>query len=204
MKFDTAWPYTKTFFPLLSDYLVDENVQKMNTLLIGGADGKFAIPLSKISRTLTILECDDSCFIDTDEFESLPSKLQRYQLDNTEVLQMDFQTFQTQKMFELIFTSCSWHYSRNREFGVWKFVDKILELSQSGTLLFLEYMMPSEDWHYNEERYLQERQLVDYISSKKSVEIIHSFYTDIFLEKAHFAVPYEHTHKMGAFMGRIL
>ncbi|NJL97017.1 hypothetical protein HC864_04380 [Candidatus Gracilibacteria bacterium] len=134
-------------------------MQNLNTLLTGGADGKFAIPLAKVSKHLTVLECDESCFIDTRDFESLLSKLQRHELHNVDVLKLDFQSFQLQEPFDLIFTSCSRHYSRNKEFGVWSFIDKILSLSHTGSLLFPE--------------------------------------------KAHFAVPYDHTHKMGIFMGKI-
>lgn len=204
MLFDTAWPETKTFFPLLFDHLETNSYRNLNILIIGGADGKFVIPLAKFSDKITVLEPDNSCFVDSPDFESLPSKIAKHGLRGVEIYQVDLQNFQTDEKYDLILTSCSWHYSRNKEFGIWNFVDKILAFSRSDTILFLEYMMPSENWHLQEERYLQEQQLTDYISKKEIVQIEYSFYTDKFPEKAHFAVPYDHFHKMGVLMAKVV
>jgi 2-polyprenyl-3-methyl-5-hydroxy-6-metoxy-1,4-benzoquinol methylase len=204
MIFDTAWPETKTFFPLLVDYFGENEVTDLNILVIGAADGKFVIPLSKYAKNITALEFDQSCFVDTQGFECLPSKIKRYNLANVKIVQNDFQNFASDDRYDLIFTSCSWHYSRNKQFGLGNFIDKIASLILPNGLLFLEYMMPSEDWHYQEERYLAESQIFNHLDRKLGYKTIYSFYTDKFPEKAHFAVPYDHFHKMGVFMGKIL
>lgn len=210
MQYDSLWSGTKTFFPLLCDYLLDHPDVADRALVIGAADGKFVVPLCGIGKSVTAVEIDEKC-VEGGEFTAygqekvrcpgLRAKVAAHGfLERVRIARKDFQDFSCPTGFDIAFTSCSWHYSLNEAFGVKKFVSKMAWLVRSGGVLCAEYMMPVEAKHQGLERYLREGELRALLPAEWS--IVTEFYTEPFREGPHAGNPSWHLHRMGFLLAR--
>jgi SAM-dependent methyltransferase len=210
MQYDSLWSNTKTFFPLLCDYLLDHPDVADRALVIGAADGKFVLPLCGMGKSVTAVEIDEKC-IEGGEFTAdgqqtvrcpgLRAKVAAHGFTKSvQVTRMDFQDFACPADFDIAFTSCSWHYSLNEAFGVEKFVSKMASLVRSGGVLCAEYMMPIEAQHQRLKRYLREGELRALLPGGWS--IVTEFYTEPFREGPHAGNPAWHAHRMGFLLAR--
>jgi spermidine synthase len=210
MQYESLWSGTKTFFPLLCDYLLDHPAIADRALVIGAADGKFVFPLCGMGKSVTAVEIDEKCVeggafaVDgrqTVRCLGLRAKVAAHGFsERVRIAQMDFQDFSCPTSFDIAFTSCSWHYSLNEAFGVKKFVSKMASLVRSGGVLCAEYMMPVEAQHQGLERYLREGELRALLPGGWS--IITEFYTEPFREGPHAGNPSWHAHRMGFLLAR--
>jgi hypothetical protein len=210
MQYDSLWSGTKTFFPLLRDYLLDHPEIADRALVVGAADGKFVLPLCSMGKTVTAVEIDEKCVeggaftVDAQQTISCPGLRAKVAAHGyagrVQIAQMDFQDFACPAGFDIAFTSCSWHYSLNEPFGVGRFVSKIASLVRSGGVLCAEYMMPAEAQHEGLERYLREGELRALLPAGWSV--FTEFYTEPFREAPHVGNPSWHVHRMGFLLAR--
>jgi len=210
MQYDSLWSGTKTFFPLLCDYLLDHPDVADQALVIGAADGKFVLPLCGIGKLVTAVEIDEKC-VEGGEFAAdgqqticspgLRAKVSaRGFAARVRIARMDFQHFFCPIGFDIAFTSCSWHYSLNEAFGVKKFVSKMTSLVRPGGVFCAEYMMPAEPQHDGLERYLREGELRTLLSGEWSIDT--ELYTEPFQEGPHAGNPKWHAHRMGFLLAR--
>lgn len=210
MKTPSSWAETKTFFPLLVSALERRGVVG-NACIVGASDGKFVLPLIDKNWRVTAVDNDPvalfggriefpkGIFIDT---LGLEGRARELNLENGLKLVLgDMYEFVPESQFDAIFTSCSWHYSKNHYRPVREFVRQMQECVLAGGIFCAEYMMPVETKHFDSEHYMHEGQIRNYFPSQEW-EILEEFYTAPFREKAHLGNLEDHVHRMGFFMAQ--
>lgn len=201
------WAHTKTFFPLLVSEL--ERRDKVGrALIIGASDGKFVLPLAAKGWHVTALEIDPiALFGGSVEFPKgtainspgLFERVREHSLDaNVQIVQDDFYEYVTKNTFDVVFTSCSWHYSRNHHRPVREYILKMQDCVAPEGLFCAEFMMPVEPRHFGSEHYMTQGQIRRYFGT--TWNILEEFYTMPFLERAHVGNLSDHVHQMGFFM----
>lgn len=96
---------------------------------------------------------------------------------------------------DAIFTSCSWHYSRNHSTPLASFVQRLQERVNPGGIFCAEYMMPVEKRHEGIEHYAKEGQIGKLFC--EGWMVTEQFYTPKFVEKGHVHNLQDHYHRMG-------
>lgn len=210
MKTKSIWEETKTFFPLLISYLESHPAKSKSVCIVGASDGKFVTPFAQKGWNVTAIESDDVAlhggFVEFPKLgkRKIPGLEERLRIEglreHVQIVNADFLTCQTPDVCSVIFTSCSWHYSRNHHRPVQEFIEKMQATVGSGGIFCAEYMMPSKTYHENKEHYLDEGEIRKYFIGEW--EILEEFYTPPFIEEAHVGNPTDHTHRMGFFMAK--
>lgn len=210
MKTGSVWKETKTFFPLFLDRLNMFYPKSGRVCVVGASDGKFVIPLAEAGWIVAAIEVDSTALYGgMVEFPEIgPQKIsglaQRLRLEGleqqVEIINDNFLTCNLPNICSAIFTSCSWHYSRNHNSPVRKFIERMQALVARRGILCAEYMMPCEPHHENQEHYLKEGELRRYFTD--NWEVLDEFYSVPFAEKAHVGNLADHIHRMGFLMAR--
>src|SRR5262245_49463070 len=115
MQYDSLWSGTKSFFPLLCDYLEDNPAITDRAMIVGAADGKFVLPLCRFCKTVTAVEIDQHSVEGGDaivsegktvRFAGLRAKVAAHGFsERVEIAHMDFQDFTCPTGFDVAFTS---------------------------------------------------------------------------------------------------
>ena len=121
--------------------------------------------------------------------------------DQVEIIRGDLYDFIPRRLYDTIFTSCSWHYSRNHDRPVKMYIAKMQACVKEGGIFCAEYMMPVEAKHLLVDHYMQEGQLRKYFPSDDWT-ILEEFYTPPFVEKAHIGNMNDHIHRIGFLMAQ--
>lgn len=205
---DSLWQATRTFFPLFQRQAALAHARKI--AIVGAADGKFVLPFARAGCTVTAIECDKLALdgaIQTQPGGSemvIPGLRQRLKTegltDQVTVITADLLDLTDElELHDALWTSCSWHYSRNHTRPLKDFLDAFTALCTPAGLLGAEYMMPSEPKHDRIEHYLGEGQIRAYLPGWSP---IWETYTPLFEEDPHPGQPRRHQHRMGLFIGR--
>lgn len=208
MKTKSVWDETKTFFPLFVSRIESIAVPPGKICIVGASDGKFVIPLDERGWHVIAIEVDQTAvyggFVEFPKgkqrrMAGLLHRLKVEGLDSrVEVILGDFLSHELLEKCLGVFTSCSWHYSRNHRQPLKEFVEKMQAAVAPSGVFCAEYMMPCEPRHLGIEHYVKERQLPMYFQN--GWDILEEFYTPIFPEKAHVGTVVDHIHRMGLLM----
>jgi hypothetical protein len=208
MKTLSVWQKTKTFFPLFQSMVEKEKLESV--AIIGAADGKFVIPLALKGINVMAIEIDKIAvnggeveFSDNicGKIEGLRSRLEIEGVtDRVKVVEGDFLQLDNLATFDAVFTSCSWHYSKN--IGQTNlFIRKMCSLVKVSGIFCAEFMLAFAPEHYKLERYFVEGQIKKYFAQGKW-EHREEFYTPVFDEEPHVGNIHPHQHRMGFFMAK--
>ena len=210
MKTRSIWEETKTFFPLFLHVLATHCEPDAPVCVIGAADGKFVVPLAERGWSVVAIELDHVALFGGEvmlpgqgviHIPGLSGRLKQEGLEQyVTIIEGDLLTCELLDPCPAVFTSCSWHYSRNHTVPIAAFIERMQSLVASGGIFAAEYMMPSEERHLAIEHYVKEGQLARYF--RRGWTIIEDLYTGIFAEKAHVGNPIEHSHRMGFFVAK--
>jgi hypothetical protein len=212
MEFESFWQNTRTYFSLLRERILSLPYnENFSVCIVGSADGKFVFPLARQVRKIYAVEMDCTMVNGgavilpdgtTYYFDGLRKSISKLNLTNkVSIVEGDWQKVLLPEKVDIIFSSCAWHYSKNTDWGVSGFIEKMKECVSEGGLFCSEYMMPSALIHEQNDLYLREGEINRYFP-KESWEILDSFYTDIFQESAHVGNLYDHQHKMGFILAK--
>lgn len=189
---DSPWQTTRTFFPLFARQC--ELDRARTAAIVGAADGKFVLPLARAGARVTAIDCDREALDSLRQRLAAEGLTERVEIITADVLDLiDFE------VHDAVWTSCSWHYSRNHRRPLKEFVDALERLCTPHGLLGTEYMMPSEARHQRIEHYLPEGRIRAYLPDWHP---IWETYTPVFDEAPHPGQPKPHQHRMGLFIGR--
>ena len=178
----------------------------MTVTVVGASDGKFVLPLALRGYRVVAIELDQTALFggpiespDGSENQSL-GLVERLRLEGLQevvtVVAEDFlQSPPPASQSDAIFTSCSWHYSRNHWRPLASFVQKMQQRVKPGGIFCSEYMMPVEQKHDKIEHYPKEGQIEAMFGEGWTV--LEQFYTTNFLEKGHAHNLQDHYHRMG-------
>lgn len=208
METPSSWADTKTFFPLLLSALERKGIVG-RACVVGASDGKFVLPLAEKGWQVAAIDNDPVALFGGQiefpkgkfhETAGLQGRAHEHGLvSQIELILADMYEFDSQDQFDAVFTSCSWHYSKNHDRPVRDFVHKMQQRVVVGGIFCAEYMMPVEAKHFDFEHYMQEGQIRQYFS-RNEWEIVEEFYTSPFREKAHMGNLEDHVHRMGFLM----
>lgn len=125
--------------------------------------------------------------------------------DSVTIIKDDFYRSNTEKEFDLIFTSCSIQYKTNRDLGLETMLNKLKQPVKVGGYLYMDYMMPLEDRHdWKSELFLRTGQIYNYFD-KNMWEIVYcKELKEPVFEAAHADRPSDHFHRFGYVLARRL
>ena len=116
---ESLWTDTRTYFPLLAAYLEREGIGGQ-ALVVGASDGKFVMPLAAGGWHVTAVEVDaaaihgGSVVLPGGEVVRAPGLIERVcnagLAERVNTIEADFRDLQFGPRFDVVFTSCSWHY----------------------------------------------------------------------------------------------
>ena len=189
---DSPWQATRTFFPLFARQCELDHVRTV--AIVGAADGKFVLPLARAGAHVTAIDCDREALNGLRQRLTTEQLTERVQIITGDLLDLiDFE------VHDAVWTSCSWHYSRNHHRPLKEFIDALEQRCAPQGLLGAEYMMPIEARHQRVEHYLPEGRIHAYLPDWHP---IWETYTPTFDEAPHPGQPEVHQHRMGLFIGR--
>lgn len=209
----SLWAGTISFFPLFLQQIADRHPGG-HVCVVGAADGKFVLPLLAAGLEVTAVEVDPVAIgggpVELPDGRLVHSRGLREALavssapsSQATVLQGDFGELAPtldQGCFQAVFTSCSWHYSRNRGHGIAEFVAAMSRLLCVGGLFCAEYMMPIAPEHASRGHYLERGQLRALLEAEH--QVLMEWFTEIYGEAPHVGNPVDHEHRMGAMLAR--
>lgn len=210
MKTKSVWEGTKTFFPLFLDRLKTFSPQSRRICIVGASDGRFVLPFAETGWNVAAIEVDRTALygglvkfpgIGQQEISGLVRRLCLEGLkQQVEIINDNFLTCNLPSSCSAIFTSCSWHYSRNHHHPVREFIERMRAVVARGGIFCAEYMMACEPQHEGKEHYLKEGELRRYFAN--NWEVLDEFYTVPFAEKAHVGNLVDHIHRIGFLLAR--
>jgi hypothetical protein len=209
----SIWSDTPTCFAsaagLIAETFADQTV---NVLVMGSGDGKHTIPFLQAGHHVTVVEDDaqmlhgaDLTFLDRPiRVNGLYSNLREEQIgvERYEIHEMDYMNFVSDKMFDVVFTSCSWQFRRNRVHPIGVILNKFKALTASGGLLVADYFLPSEERHLSMEHYMTPQRLASHFDAG-AWEILLNENRGLLRER-HIGWEAWHQHRYGAFVAQKL
>ncbi|WZH35609.1 MAG: methyltransferase domain-containing protein [Microbacterium enclense] len=180
----TSWAGTRTFFPLVRELALSNGVR--NALVAGASDGKFVYPLLEAGMNVTALD------IDAEALARIRPELEAS--GTLTILVSDIADLHQDGRFDLAWTSCSWHYSRNFATPLSTIIGNLANSVTPRGIFAAEYMMPVDVKHVDHEHYLEPGEVWAHLPGWKKVW---EAYTPTFVEDPHPGQPYRHVHRMG-------
>jgi len=203
-KTRSVWQDTRTFFPIFFDLLKTRGLTSV--CVIGASDGKFVLPLARRGIRVVAIEQDPRALhggpvtlpgpVET-TMPGLRKRLTAEGLtDLVQVVQADLLGLaEGMNPVDAVWTSCSWHYSRNHARPLADFITVMNNLCRPrGGILGAEYMMPVEPRHLSIEHYPPEGHVRRFFPGWT---INWETYTPPFVEAPHVDQLAEHIHRMG-------
>lgn len=192
---ESEWEEIRTFFPLFMALMATEG--PASVLVVGASDGKFVLPLAAQGVAVTALDVDEEALLTGPKSLSRRAAAQDLAMQ-VECVHGDIRDIDLGE-FDAVWTSCSWHYSRNFDRPLSDFIDAIKRHTRPGGILAAEYMMPLEVRHLAAEHYLEPGEVWSYIGSWQR---LWDAYTSVYFEDSHPGQPSRHVHRMGLAIAR--
>lgn len=191
----SAWQPIRTFFPLFEALMAVE--KPSNVLIVGASDGKFVLPLAAMGIKVTAVDVDGEALLVGSR--SLKTRAAERGLDSLITCRHEDIRDVYVGEFDAIWTSCSWHYSRNFDRPLSDFVDSLKKHTKPGGVLGAEYMAPIEIKHVMVEHYLEPGEVWGFIGPW---ERLWDAYTTVYREEVHPGQENPHVHRMGLAIAR--
>lgn len=233
MKTKSIWGYPpKRIYKLL--HMVEQMpIKNKKICIVGCSDGKFLMPFARkkifstgydIDETALFGGCKDfpikkynKKFKYDENFKSKQFPLEtrkilgikgRLKIENLEkyadIKLLDFYKNTPAEKFNLVFTSCSLHYSKNAYYTLKEKVEKLKSIVEIGSYLYIDYMMAIDENNYIKypaNKFFRKKEILNYFND--DFEIISLKENDIIsFEGAHVDCVVDHFHKFGYVLAR--
>lgn len=192
---ESPWASVRTFFPIFMSWLRAESIKTV--LVVGASDGKFVLPLAGEGLTVTAVDVDGEALLEDAHslrrraaLQGLADKVRCLHGDICDIAVGDH---------DAVWTSCSWHYSRNFDRSVSSFIDALKSHVRPNGILGAEYMMPVELRHVEVEHYLEPGEVWGYLPGWTR---LWDAYTTVYREEPHPGQAEPHVHRMGFMMAQ--
>lgn len=116
----------------------------------------------------------------------------------------DFYRNLPDKKFDIVFTSCSLHYSANKDFTLEDKTNKLKSIVKKNGLLYMDYMMAIDENDYEtypKEKFFRKREILSYFDDKWEIISIRENEHPSF-EGAHVDCVKDHFHRFGYLLAR--
>ena len=177
MKTKSIWGNPPTRLYNLVNLLEKEYKGKATACIVGCSDGKFLMPFARKNINVVGYDVDDVAlyggekdfpirntkekykyskdFVSKEytlETRKVMGTLERLKIEELEsfatVEKRDFYKNTPNEKFELVFTSCSQHYSLNQDYTLEEKTKKLQSIVKNGGYIYLDYMMAIDEQDY--------------------------------------------------------
>ena len=201
--------------------------------IVGCSDGKFLLPFAREHIKVTGYDIDDiALYGGVKEFPvvknrkiykyKLNFKSKDYKLESKRVLgiverlekenlskyakieKRDFYRNLPSEKFNVVFTSCSLHYSANKEFTLKEKTEQLQKIVKKNGYLYMDYMMAIDEDDYKlypKEKFYRKNEILDYFDDNWEILIFRENHNPTF-EGAHVDCVKDHFHRFGYLMAR--
>ena len=201
--------------------------------IVGCSDGKFLLPFARAGIMVTGYDIDDTAlFGGYKDFPIVKNKIKYsykknfeskvYELENERVLgiterlqiekankyafieKRDFYRNVPEEMFNIVFTSCSLHYSANQDFTLEDKTKKLQEIVLPNGYLYIDYMMAIDEndfVQYPKTKFYRKNEILNYFDSNWEI-ISHRENNHPTFEGAHVDCVKDHFHRFGYILAR--
>lgn len=233
MKTKSIWGNPPTRLYKLLNLSKKEWGNNFTVCIVGCSDGKFLMPFARNEIKVTGYDIDEvALYGGTKDFPIIKKKIKyeyspefiskKYDLENKRVLgvterlkieqidefanikKRDFYRTEIDEKFNVVFTSCSLHYSANQDFTLEEKTKKLQDIVLPNGYLYMDYMMAidEEDYKaYPANKFYRKNEIKKYFDN--TWEIIscreNNFPT---FEGAHVDCTRDHFHRFGYILAR--
>ena len=233
MKTKSIWGNPPTRLYKLLNIAKKEWGKDFTACIVGCSDGKFLMPFAREGIKVTGYDIDDIAlyggFKDfpiiekkikypySKNFKSKEFKLETKKvLGVTERLQIekisqyahiekrDFYRNIPKEKFNVVFTSCSLHYSANKDFTLEDKTKKLQDIVKPNGYLYIDYMMAIDEQDYNtypKEKFYRKNEIKKYFDSNWEI-ISYRENNNPSFEGAHVDCVRDHFHRFGYIFAR--
>ena len=235
MKTKSIWGNPPKRLYKLLNILKAENRENSEVCIVGCSDGKFLMPFARAGIKVTGYDIDEIALYGGEKlfpvkeenikyeynakFKSKDYPLEkrrvygvceRLQLEKLEefsnVKLLDFYRNTPNDKFDLVFTSCSLHYSKNAEYSLQDKVQKLGSIVKRDGYLYIDYMMAIDENDYAnfpESKFFRKGQIRDMLGDCfEMISIRENSYPSF--EGAHVDCVKDHFHRFGYVYARRL
>ena len=233
MKTKSIWGPPPTRLYRLLNSAKQEWGLNFKACIVGCSDGKFLLPFARKGIKVTGYDIDDiALYGGNKEFPIIDKKIKykyssnfkakEYKLASKRVLgvterlkiekvekyatieKRDFYRTEQNKKFDVVFTSCSLHYSKNQDFTLEEKTKKLQNIVSKKGYLYIDYMMAIDEndyVNYPKNKFYRKKEIVKYFD--ENWKII-SYRENNFpsFEGAHVDCVKDHFHRFGYILAR--
>lgn len=232
MKTKSIWGNPPTRIYKIQNLLKNEKGD-FTTCIVGCSDGKFLMPFARNKNFVTGYDIDKIALYggkklfpikkDNKKFKySKDFVSKEFELEETPVMGLverldienckdyahielrDFYKNVPDKQFDLVFTSCSLHYSKNKEFTLQDKVNKLKQITKVGGYLYMDYMMAIEEDDYetySDMKFFRKGKIKKYFDDNWEILKLTENNSPTF-EGAHVDCVKDHFHRFGYLLAR--
>lgn len=233
MKTKSIWGKPPTRLYRLINLAEQKWGKKFTACIVGCSDGKFLMPFARAGIKVTGYDIDDIAlyggnkdFPIVDEKATYPYstdfKSKNYELENKRVLgvverleleqleeyaeieKRDFYRCMPNKKFNVVFTSCSLHYSANKDFTLEEKTKKLQEIVLPDGYLYVDYMMAIDEDDFNNyplSKFYRKKEILQYFDENWEIISCRENNHPTF-EGAHVDCVKDHFHRFGYVLAR--
>lgn len=201
--------------------------------IVGCSDGKFLMPFARRKTIVVGYDIDDTAlhggikafpivkdkvryvykpdFISTKynlEDKKVLGTLDRLKLENIEnfakIEKRDFYRDVPNEKFDVVFTSCSLHYSANKDFTLEEKTHKLQDVVNIDGYLYMDYMMAIDENDYEKypnSKFYRKNEILKYFNNNWEIIYFRENHNPTF-EGAHVDCVYDHFHRFGYILAR--
>ncbi|MFE1745675.1 methyltransferase domain-containing protein [Coleofasciculus sp. H7-2] len=207
----SLWKETFTSFSKFGEIIKGECFDRnLNVLIVGCSDGKYVFPFLEQGHQVTAIDNDPVSLYggemkfktDIIKIDGLVKNLilEGYAESACTVIQCDLMDFEYTNQYDVVLTSCSWHYSKNFKYPIKQIINKIKNFVCRDGLFFADYMMPIKEKHFVLEHYIPPNKLRNFFGQQW--KIILDLDLGVIEEEPHIGKEEWHTHHYGAFASK--
>lgn len=228
MKTKSIWGKPPTRLYRLINMAERDLDKDFTACIVGCSDGKFLMPFARKHIDVTGYDIDDVAlyggfkdfpivdkkikYIYTPDFVSKEYKLEnkrvygiveRIEKENleeyTHIEKRDFYRTEPDKKFNVVFTSCSLHYSANQDFTLEDKTKKLQNIVSPGGYLYIDYMMAIDENNYekySKYKFYRKGEIVNYFDNNWQI-LFNKENNNPTFEGAHVDCVKDHFHRFG-------
>ncbi|MDD4795856.1 MAG: hypothetical protein PHG03_04810 [Bacilli bacterium] len=233
MKTKSIWGNPPTrLYKLIS--LAEQNWgKKYKACIVGCSDGKFLMPFARRGTTVVGYDIDDTALYGgIKAFPIIDKKVKydykpdfiskKYELEDKKVLgtidriklekvenfakveKRDFYRDVPNEKYDVVFTSCSLHYSANQDFTLQEKTHKLQNIVSEDGYLYMDYMMAIDEDDYEKypsSKFYRKNEILDFFDSDWEIISFRENHNPTF-EGAHVDCVYDHFHRFGYLLAK--
>lgn len=218
MKTKSIWGRPPTRLYNLIKLAEQEFLTGFSACVVGCSDGKFVFPFARKGHYVTGYEVDKTALyggvkkfpikqqsgeIITQELEvqSINTRVNQEHLQNLiNIEELDFYKNVPNKQFEVVFTSCSLHYTLNSQMSLAEKTAKLQQIVAPKGFLYIDYMMAIDEndfVKFPQNKFYRSGEILKYFDLKNWKLISYRENKKTTLEHAHVECPFDHYHRFG-------